>query len=62
MYGDWIYQVFALVENYLIQKIDSDEAYNKYESADKYLMATDPDMYELYKALLKIEKKMEENK
>lgn len=54
MYGEWIEQVYRLVENYLIQKIDADDAYDKYDNVEHYLMATDPNMYELYKILLKI--------
>ena len=48
------YNLLCDIENYLVQKIDADENYHNYDSAEQYLMATDPNMYELYKILLKI--------
>ncbi len=55
------YNLLCDIENYLVQKIDADENYHNYDSAEQYLMATDPDIYELYNIMLRISKKMEEN-
>ena len=46
------------VENYLIQKIDTDEKYEQYNSVEHYLMATDPDVYALWKVMTDIFNKL----
>lgn len=46
------------MENYLIQKIDADENYDKYNSVEHYLMATDPDVYALWKVMTDIFNKL----
>lgn len=51
MLDNKIYDLLCDIENHLIQKIDADENYDKYDSVEHYLMATEPDIYALWKVM-----------